>query len=128
MNVLVSTPAAQAIIAEAIAIAATVADELIEAFEREIMVRAGEMIQQFELLDARDRWRQTGDAPPPAAGIPTSAQPYRTARSARSTVDAFLYVASLDNPDYLARWLDQHPRDEKFLCKLWKKAKHAAEA
>jgi hypothetical protein len=124
MNALISTPAAQAIISEAIAIAATVADELIEAFEREIMVRAGEMIQQFELLDARDRWKQTGDAPPPAAGIPTSAQPYRTARS---TVDAFLYVASLDDPNYLARWLDQHPSDEKFLCKLWE-TKNAAEA
>jgi hypothetical protein len=48
-------------------------------------------------------------------------------RTPQATVDAFFFVTRLDDPDYLARWLDQHPRDEKFLCKLWK-AKNAAEA
>jgi hypothetical protein len=125
MNAPLASPIADAIISDAVAIAAAVADEMFEAFEREIMVRAGEMIRQWELLDVRDRWKQTGDAPPPIerpAGRPVA--PYRTPQA---TVDAFLYVAGLDAPEHLARWLDQHPTDEKFLCKLWK-AKNAAEA
>jgi hypothetical protein len=87
MNAPVASPIADAIISEAIAIAATVADELIEAFEREIMVRAGEMIQQFELLDPRDRWKQTGDAPPPIER--PAARPVAPYRTPEATQQAF---------------------------------------
>jgi hypothetical protein len=91
-----------------------------------------DIVTCWELADPRDSWRRTGETPP-AASVRNSditarseirPRPYQPPQS---TVDAFLYVASLDDPDYLARWLDQHPRDEKFLCKLWK-AKNAAEA
>jgi hypothetical protein len=116
MNALVSTPAAQAIISEAVALAATVADELIEAFEREAMVRAGEMIQQWELLDPRDRWRQTGDAPPPIAR--PAAKPVAPYRTPEATQQAFWYVVRLADPERLAAWLDDHPQDESFLLKL----------
>lgn len=116
MNALVSTPAAQAIIAEAIAIAATVADELIEAFEREIMLRAADTIAQWELLDARDRCRQTGDAPPPIER--PAARPVAKSRTAEATQQAFWYVVGLADPGRLAAWLDDHPKDESFLLKL----------
>jgi hypothetical protein len=53
---------------------------------------------------------------PPRAG----AEP----RLAQSTVAAFWYVASLNDADYLKRWLAEHPRDVTALQKLWE-AKHA---
>jgi len=90
-----------------------------------------DIVTCWEIADPRDTWRRTGEPPPPAsvrnsdiAEKPPSVTHYRTPVA---TAAAFLYVASLDDPDYLARWLDQRPRDEKFLCKLWK-AKNAAEA
>lgn len=49
------------------------------------------------------------------------AKPYRTPQS---TIDAFWYVTRLDDPDYLAGWLAQHPRDVARLQKLWE-ARHA---
>jgi hypothetical protein len=90
-----------------------------------------DIVTSWQLADPRDAWRHTGETPPPASVrnsdiTATAARPdyYKTPQS---TVDAFLIVASLNDPDYLARWLDQHPRDEKFLCKLWK-AKNAVPA
>jgi hypothetical protein len=90
-----------------------------------------DVVTEWQLADPRDAWRHTGEPPPPASvrnsDISTQrarATPYSTPQV---TVAAFIYVVRLDDPDYLARWLDQHPRDEKFLCKLWK-AKNAAEA
>jgi hypothetical protein len=116
MNAPVASPIAEAIISEAIAIAEAVADELIEAFERELTVRAGEMIQQWELLDLRDRWRQTGDAPPPIER--PAAKPVEPYRTPQATVDAFWYVVRVADPERLAAWLDDHPKDESFLLKL----------
>jgi hypothetical protein len=97
----------------------------IEDLEELIYLRAADLIAQWERADPRDRWRHTGEAPPPSAR--PAARPVAPYRTPQATVDAFLYVAGLDEPEHLARWLDQHPRDEKYLCKLWK-AKNAAEA
>jgi hypothetical protein len=44
-------------------------------------------------------------------------RPYRTPQA---TTDAFWFVESLDDPDYLARWLTRHPADRTYLFKLWK--------
>jgi hypothetical protein len=116
MNAPIASPFADAIISEAIAIAEGVADELIEAFERELMVRAGEMIQQWELLDPRDRWKQTGDAP--AQIERPTAKPVVQYRTPEATQQAFWYVVRLADPERLAAWLDDHPKDESFLLKL----------
>jgi hypothetical protein len=90
-----------------------------------------DIVTLWELADPRDAWCHTGETPPPAGvrnsditAQPSAPKHYRTPAA---TVAAFLFVASLDDPEHLARWLDQHPRDEKFLCKLWK-SKNAAEA
>ena len=59
--------------------------------------------------------------------IPLAPEPEPTRRTystPRSTVDAFWYVASLDDAQYLKRWLAQHPRDVAALQKLWG-GKHA---
>ena len=94
----------------------------IEELEELIYLRAADLIAQWERADPRDCWRHTGEQPPRAIeSAPTAAQPYRTPQS---TIDAFWYVASLDDPDYLKRWLAEHPRDVAALQKLWE-AKHA---
>jgi hypothetical protein len=51
------------------------------------------------------------DIPPPR-----EPEPYRPAAS---TIDAFWYVVRLGDPEYLTRWLAQHPRDAPALCKLY---------
>jgi hypothetical protein len=82
----------------------------------------------WELADPRDAWRHTGDLPPPAhvRNGDISARPEKPLhyRTPQATIEAFWYVVRLDDADYLKRWLDQHPADDKFLCKLWK-AKNA---
>lgn len=89
---------------------------------------AANIMQQWEIADPRDAWRWTGEAPPSPEVRngplrPTApAQPYRTPQS---TIDAFWYVTRLDDPDYLARWLAQHPRDVARLQKLWEAKQHA---
>jgi hypothetical protein len=87
-----------------------------------------DIVTEWQLADPRDAWRHTGEPPPPASvrnsDITTQRPRAATYRTPQATVDAFWYVASLDDPNHLARWLDQHPRDEKLLCKLWK-AKNA---
>ena len=81
------------------------------------MLRAADLIAQWERADPRDCWRHTGEHPPRTVETPrAAAQPYQTPQS---TVDAFWYVVRLDDPDYLARWLEQHPLDASALCKLW---------
>jgi hypothetical protein len=86
-----------------------------------IHLRAADLLAQWERADPRDAWRHTGEAPPPAERISVRPRPYSTPQS---TVDAFWYVASLDDTDYLKRWLAEHPRDVTALQKLWE-AKHA---
>jgi hypothetical protein len=85
--------------------------------------RRAELIRQEEVAAIFARLEAMDD---PSRRLPP-AEARAHYRTPQATVDAFLYVASLDDPEYLARWLDQHPRDEKCLCKLWK-AKNAAEA
>jgi hypothetical protein len=88
-----------------------------------------DILKLLELADPRDRWRHTGDVPPPAhvrngdiSARPEKPRPYRTPQA---TIEAFQYVAGLNDADYLKRWLEQHPRDASALCKLWER-KHAA--
>ena len=96
--------------------------EPIEDLEELIYLRAADLIAQWERADLRDCWRHTGEQPPRAIeSAPTAAQPYRTPES---VIQAFWHVASLDDPDYLKRWLAEHPRDVEALQKLWE-AKHA---
>jgi hypothetical protein len=83
-------------------------EEVAEEIERIIYVRACSAVEQLELADPRDRWRHTGEQQPRIEPAPTAPRPCRTAQS---TIDAFFYVASLDNPEYLKRWLARHPDD-----------------
>ena len=77
----------------------------------------------WELADPRDAWRHTGEPPAPASvrnsditAASTRPDYYRTPQS---TADAFFYVVSLDDPARLAGWLADHPRDERYLQKIW---------
>jgi hypothetical protein len=86
---------------------------------------AADLVRQWEVDDPRDRWRWTGEAPPPAhvRNADISPRPVPAARPyhpPEATVNAFLYVASLDDPDHLARWLADHKRDAPHLLKIWK--------
>jgi hypothetical protein len=103
-------------------------DEMsLEELERRVelirQVEVAAAVREMELNDPRDRWKYTGEAPPPeivcnsAIGIPTAIakQPYRTPQS---TIDAFWYVVRLTDPERLAAWLDDHPKDESFLLNL----------
>jgi hypothetical protein len=102
----------QATMTEAFATAETMAD----AFEREIMLRAADLVRQWERADPRDAWRHTGEASPPLA--PTQVirpAPYQTPQS---TIDAFWYVVSNKDADGVADWLADHPRDETYLKKI----------
>lgn len=116
----------QRIMAEAIAAASLVPelvdeggpDELAEAYEAEIMLRAAEMVRGWELADPRDSWRHTGG---PRPAVQPSPPPRRAAyRPPQATIDAFLYVATLDDIKRLEAWLDDHRRDAPILLKLLK--------
>lgn len=103
-----------------------------EFFCQEIHPHAADLVRQWEMQDPRDAWRHTGETPPPAAfrnaDVPGTPQPYRQHhRTPQATIDAFFFVASLNDADYLKRWLQQHPRDAEALCKLWE-GKHADKA
>jgi hypothetical protein len=92
----------------------------IEDLDELIYLRAADLIAQWELADTRDAWRHNGEHPPRSTGsdaVPLpQARPYRTPQA---TIDAFWYVVRLDDPDYLTRWLAQHPLDASALCELW---------
>ena len=92
-------------------------EELSQACEAEIMLRTAVLVQRWERADPRDCWHHTGEAAPkPSAEQRRRPEPYRTPQA---TVDAFWYVAGLNDADYLKHWLEQHPRDAETLCKLW---------
>jgi len=100
--------AAQDIMGEAFAMVDLLpeaADELSEACEAEIMLRAADLVRQWE-----------------AAYRPRPEPPRRREayRPAESTVATFWYVAGLDDPDYLARWLAKHPADAPHLLRISK--------
>jgi hypothetical protein len=78
------------------------------------------MVERMERADPRDRWKHTGEPPPPPevrnGPMPAATpKPYRTPQA---TVDAFWYVVGLDDLERLAKWLDDHPRDKPTLLKL----------
>jgi hypothetical protein len=108
----------QTIMSNAFAMAEAEADE----FEREMTVRAANLVRQWEMADPRDAWRHTGEAPPPAAvrnsDISEKRAPIATYRTPQSTIDAFWHVVGLCNPERLTAWLDDHPQDAPFLLKL----------
>src|SRR5438552_3620374 len=87
----------------------------IEDLEELIYVCAADLIAEWERADPRDAWRHTGEHPPRRQPAP-AAPPYRTPQA---TIDAFWYVVRLEDPEYLTRWLAQHPLDASALCKLW---------
>jgi hypothetical protein len=82
-------------------------DELSEACEREIMLGAVALVRRWEEADGMRK-----------PGPPTRAAPYLTPQS---TIDAFWYVVSLDDPEYLKRWFAQHPLDVPALLKLYER-------
>jgi hypothetical protein len=94
----------------------------IEDLEALILLLAADLVERWESADVRDNWRHTGELrPKPVSTFPEHTRPYSPPQS---TVDAFWYVVRLDDPEYLKRWLAQHPRDVATLQKLWE-GKHA---
>jgi hypothetical protein len=75
-----------------------------------------DIVRRWELADPRDRWKHTGEAPPKAVDVarPRPA-PYRTPEA---TVNAFRYVVSIGNRDYVAEWIASHPADAPHLLKI----------
>jgi hypothetical protein len=83
-----------------------------------IHLRAAELVERWESADIRDNWRHTGEPrPKPVPTFPERTRPYRTPQA---TEEAFWYVVRLDDPEYLKRWLADHPADAEHLFKLWK--------
>jgi hypothetical protein len=68
---------------------------------------AARIYAQWEADDAKRR---------PSAAPEPQKREYRTPQA---TVDAFWFVARQGDPDYLARWLAQHPADVPHLHKIW---------
>jgi hypothetical protein len=77
----------------------------------------GDIVRRWELADSRDRWKWTGEAPPPPDDMPIA--PRRSYRTPEAVEQEFWHIASHE-PDRLAAWLADHPADEAHLFKLWK--------
>ncbi len=84
---------------------------------------AADIVRRLEMADPRDRWRHTGDSPPPSEvrNGPMPAATPKPCHTPQATVDAFLYVLRLGDADYLSRWLAQHPGDAPYLLKIWER-------
>jgi hypothetical protein len=90
------------------------------------------MLVQWEMADPRDRWRYTGELPPPEnvrngdiSGKPAKAlQPYHPPKATRQ---AFWHVVRSADRKALNNWLAHHPADAPFLLKIWKE-KNARQA
>jgi hypothetical protein len=69
------------------------------------------------------------DESPPAdfgiANIPPRSPLVAHYRTSQSVIDAFFYVARLDDPEYLRQWFAQHSLDTPFLCKQLLESKNA---
>jgi hypothetical protein len=113
--------AVQDIMAEAIAAASLVPElaesDLADDLELEIALRTAELVRDWELADARDRWRHTGERRPIIRTEQPRREPYAPPAS---TIAAFWHVQRNESPDYLARWLSNHPADAPALYKIWK--------
>jgi hypothetical protein len=72
------------------------------------LIRREEVAAIFARLEAMD---DPSRRLPPADARPS----YRTPQA---TTDAFWCVVGLADPERLAAWLDDHPKDESFLLKL----------
>jgi hypothetical protein len=72
---------------------------------------AADIVRRLELTDPRDRWKHTGEAPPKTSTAPKASPP-------QSTIDAFWYVVSLNDLEYLKAWLANHPADAPTLLEL----------
>ncbi|WP_213737067.1 hypothetical protein [Bradyrhizobium sp. dw_411] len=68
---------------------------------------AAQIVRQWELADARDRWQHTGE-PPPVPGTTPFGNSRTTDRVPQSTIDALKFVVSLGDAEYLAKWLRDH--------------------
>ena len=83
-----------------------------------------DLVKQWELADPRDRWKHTGEPPPPASvrNSDISARPAdkpQQYRTPQATVDAFFYVLKTKDAAGIAEWLAAHPQDERHLQKIW---------
>jgi hypothetical protein len=81
-----------------------------------------DVVKVWELADPRDRWRHTGETPPPASVRNSDITPSRPSapahyRTPQATCDAFLFVVNLCDPARLKAWLADHPRDARHLLK-----------
>lgn len=81
-------------------------DELELRAELTRQLEVAEIVRDMELSDPRDRWRHTGELPPNVVELRPSSR--RKPRVPQSTIDAFKYVVSLDDAEYLAKWLKDH--------------------
>lgn len=75
---------------------------------------AAQLLMRWELDDPRDRWKWTGELPPPPEKAPES----RPRPVPQATIDAFYIVMSEDNPERLAAWLRNHPDDAPALLEM----------
>jgi hypothetical protein len=75
--------------------------------------------EMIEPADSPPEWftntiMSEADEPEPIK--PAAKQSYRTPKA---VADAFAYVLRLGDPEYLTRWLAQHPLDAADLYKIW---------
>jgi hypothetical protein len=83
----------------------------------------GDLVQEWELADPRDRWKHTGEPPPPDAvrnaDIPSGLEPIRQHyRTPQATVDAFRFLVAHGDLRRLKTWLADRPKDAPFLVVL----------
>ncbi|HXB77793.1 MAG TPA: hypothetical protein VNX23_10370 [Bradyrhizobium sp.] len=76
---------------------------------------AAQILRRWEMADPRDRWKWTGEAPPPEIVLALMPPPYCTPQS---TADAFWHVVSLRDQARFKAFLADHPKDAPFLLKL----------
>lgn len=62
---------------------------------------AQRLVRDWEMADSRDRWRHTGELPPPARQEPAK----RPLPIPQTTIEAFNYVLGLGDADSLRHWL-----------------------